>query len=527
MLRSVSRLAFVCVVLPVAAAGQVPATAPADDARVAEPAIPIILVKKPVHDFGTVWVGDLLHTFVVHNVGSADLRILKVRPACGCTVVGKRPEVIPPGQSGEIPLRLSSERYVGRFSTTITVQTNDPAHTETRLTLKCFVKHYVLVSPRAAYFRNVKPDSVLTSKLTLTNNTNAPMKPSISQERKSETFKGQLVEVEAGQKYELIVTASPPYQTKYNRFLMEIDAGIPQAPTLKIICTAILPKRLDVAPEAIYVTPGRTMSPRRLTFTNNGDRPVKLLSATPLDERLNVTVTEKVEAKEYSILVSLPSGYLPPPAGTSIVLKTDDSDVPQLRIPVRRTRTAQGTTARPPVRRMPPRKSALLGKAAPQVTCTTYDNKEAKIGGDSGKVQLLTFYASWCGFCRRAMPSVEKLHQRYGNRGVDVIAINVDGRTGRVARTQQQTLELYKQLKLSMPMTMDPEQKIAKQFKVGPVPAFFLVGKNGIIEAAQTGYPAVTGSDMPAKLDLLLQGKTRADFPEADRPAASRPASGS
>ena len=93
-----------------------PTTAPAGATEAAKPGIPIVLVDMPLYDGGNVWAGDpLKHTFTLRNVGTADLRIVKVRPGCRCTAAGEHPEVIPPGGSGEFPFRVAVQMRADPF----------------------------------------------------------------------------------------------------------------------------------------------------------------------------------------------------------------------------------------------------------------------------------------------------------------------------------------------------------------------------------------------------------------------------
>lgn len=513
----------------VAADAEKPAERPGQDlTQPHDPPTALILVDQPVHHFGDVWVGDKVsHTFTVRNVGQADLQFTKVHPKCGCTKGGEHPLKLAPGESGGFPFEVDSQRYNGPFSTTVEISTNDPSHPKTILTLMGNVKHYVTVTPKSAVFGNVSSDSPVTRKLTLTNMTDKPINPSIKSVPGSKVFKGELTEIEAGKKYELTVTSSPPYPTKYNRFQMQIDTGLENVPPIKVYCTAILPKRLDLTPEQIYISTTNTVNPRTVRFTNNGENPVKILEATSADERLQVAVQEKEAGRNYEIRVTIPTGYQPPANGTEIVLKTDDKETSELKIPVRSTivsRNRQTPTARKP---QPKPGEALVGKPAPSITATTYDDKEIRIGAGSEKVQLLAFYASWCGFCKRALPQVEKLHKEYKDKGVDVIAVNLDRPTGRAARTPEQSLAAYKQLDLTMPMTMDPDRKLGLPYKVGPVPTFYIVGKSGEIEAFHTGARVAADQTLKKELDVLLEGKTRKDFPGAAKAPTAQPSTGS
>lgn len=48
------------------------------------------------------------------------------------------------------------------------------------------------------------------------------------------------------------------------------------------------------------------------------------------------------------------------------------------------------------------------------------------LAGHHGQVVLLDFWATTCAPCRRSIPIIERLRTRYGERGVEVLSINVD-----------------------------------------------------------------------------------------------------
>src|SRR5262249_58494104 len=63
---------------------------------------------------------------------------------------------------------------------------------------------------------------------------------------------------------------------------------------------------------------------------------------------------------------------------------------------------------------------------APDFTLSTLSGASLSGADLRGKVVLLNFWATWCVPCRKEMPSIEALYQRYKDRGLEVVAISLD-----------------------------------------------------------------------------------------------------
>ena len=106
-----------------------------------------IMVPDPIKDFGTVAKGETLEwNFSVKNTGSDDLEILKVQPACGCTVADFD-SVIRPGATGNVKAVVNTEAFNGPISKTVTITTTDPTTPTTMVTIKAVVQPFVEAWP--------------------------------------------------------------------------------------------------------------------------------------------------------------------------------------------------------------------------------------------------------------------------------------------------------------------------------------------------------------------------------------------
>lgn len=161
----------------------------------------------------------------------------------------------------------------------------------------------------------------------------------------------------------------------------------------------------------------------------------------------------------------------------------------------------------------------MVGKKAPQYEVTTIDGKKTVIGGKRDKPQVVFCYASWCGYCKKSLPWMESLHKKYEDQGVEVLALNLDARgEGGRTRTEEQTLKHFRDMKLSLPMTMttgtNDTAKIGAEYKARSFPTLFVLGLSGEVESVHVGAKQGLADIVGKELDLLLQGKDRTAFPK-------------
>jgi hypothetical protein len=98
---------------------------------------PKISFSESTFEFQNIKQGEKVeHTFTITNHGKSDLVIRKVKASCGCTAVNPKDRVVAAGSSTTMKVIFNSAGRVGKQNKTITVISNDPAHSRSILWVK-------------------------------------------------------------------------------------------------------------------------------------------------------------------------------------------------------------------------------------------------------------------------------------------------------------------------------------------------------------------------------------------------------
>ena len=67
-----------------------------------------------------------------------------------------------------------------------------------------------------------------------------------------------------------------------------------------------------------------------------------------------------------------------------------------------------------------------FGDVAPNWTLPTDDNEALEYYPDSeGKVSVILFWATWCPYCAKLMPHLQKVYDKYRDKGLRLYAVDV------------------------------------------------------------------------------------------------------
>jgi len=137
--------------------------------------------------------------------------------------------------------------------------------------------------------------------------------------------------------------------------------------------------------------------------------------------------------------------------------------------------------------------------AAPEFTVPGLTADRIALRNLRGKVVFLNFWATWCPPCKQEMPSMERLYQRYKDRGFIVLGLSIDtADAATVAR-------FVKSLSLTFPIGLDPKMDVANRYTVRALPSSFLLDRNGYTVAVAMGPREWDGTAAHAVIEGLLK----------------------
>jgi peroxiredoxin len=111
----------------------------------------------------------------------------------------------------------------------------------------------------------------------------------------------------------------------------------------------------------------------------------------------------------------------------------------------------------------------------PEFTLTDLSGKSWTFSELRGKVVLVNFWATWCPPCRKEMPDLEALYQRFAPKGLVVLGIS-DEEAAKVE-------PFIRERKVSFPVLLDPGRKVNEMFVVEGIPKSFVYDREGKLVA--------------------------------------------
>ena len=111
-------------------------------------------------------------------------------------------------------------------------------------------------------------------------------------------------------------------------------------------------------------------------------------------------------------------------------------------------------------------------KPTPQLATTWLDGKPVDLKDLRGRVVLVNFWATWCEPCKDELPALLKLKEQMAGRPFELLTVNYGEFPDKINQYLARS-------GIKLPVVLDTQNEVSKEWKVGGLPMTFLVDARG------------------------------------------------
>ena len=137
------------------------------------------------------------------------------------------------------------------------------------------------------------------------------------------------------------------------------------------------------------------------------------------------------------------------------------------------------------------------GGTIPQLSLKDLAGHEVNLTDFKGKVVLVNFWATWCAPCIEEMPSMQRLRDKLGLAGFEVLAVNYQ-------ESQTRINEFLKKRPLKLTILRDHDGSARTGWGVRVFPTSFVIDAGQRVRYTVTGDVDWTSSKIESQIRELL-----------------------
>jgi len=140
-----------------------------------------------------------------------------------------------------------------------------------------------------------------------------------------------------------------------------------------------------------------------------------------------------------------------------------------------------------------------VGRPAPSYHAVSVKGDSVSLEELRGKPVLLNVWATWCHPCRDEIPELQRIYERYRERGLKLVGVSVDA-----AGHDDAIGAFARRYGMTYPVWRDPDETVSATFLVVGVPATFLIDRNGVLRWKKTGPIARSDTTLVVEIERTL-----------------------
>lgn len=124
--------------------------------------------------------------------------------------------------------------------------------------------------------------------------------------------------------------------------------------------------------------------------------------------------------------------------------------------------------------------SVAVGSKAPDFVLTDLEGHKHRLSDYRGQGVFLNFWGTWCPHCKQEMPYINNQYHQFRDKGVQVLAVDIQ-------ESPLAVNEFASRYHLDFPIMIDTNKEVMTAYGIDPLPATFLIDKNGKVIKYYTG----------------------------------------
>lgn len=121
-----------------------------------------------------------------------------------------------------------------------------------------------------------------------------------------------------------------------------------------------------------------------------------------------------------------------------------------------------------------------VGTLAPDFILTDMQGNKHQLSDYKGQGVFLNFWGTWCKPCEKEMPYINNQYNQFKDKGVQVLAVDIN-------ESNLAVNQFAERHKLDFPIMIDADKQVMTNYGIDPLPATFLIDKNGKVINYYTG----------------------------------------
>ncbi len=147
--------------------------------------------------------------------------------------------------------------------------------------------------------------------------------------------------------------------------------------------------------------------------------------------------------------------------------------------------------------------SPFVGKPAPDFELSLLAGDKFRLSQQKGKIIVLDFWATWCGFCVQSMPEIERVIHEFDEKDVKLVSVNMQEDSKTITR-------FLERANIQPTIVLDTDGVAAERYSVSSIPQTVIIDAKGNVTRVFLGANNI-GEQLRAALKELAPNGAVAD----------------